>query len=462
MSTSGRIPLTSRYHGTMIDEPYSPLPVTEAAATPSEAKRLAVSRDGYKAFHWLLLAYLFLYCSRITELVPSVRLSVVLSVVLIAGLLITGAAMRIFRLPAGKALAALTVWVAICVPTSVWPGGSFQQFRTTLQALLLIAYMGAFIRSIRDVRNAMYSIGLGMGAVAVLSFLITSRLPNVGGEGRMGLGESASLQDPNFYSLYLLVGLPFLFMAVSLEKGYKRILALLLMLPIMAGLARTGSRMGLLVFVASLVFFLIRATSRQRIVVSVVLALAFFIGVPLLPGNVIKRVTTFLTPGSDQISVQTEAAESAQNRLDLLWRSIVMSAEHPFLGVGPGQFMEAENAKAVAEGRPRGYWLVTHNVYTQLSSETGVIGLVLYVIALFYAYRGLGAIRKRGPNLRVRAMALYIQIALFAVILGGFFLSIGYGGLPWILIALSSIFQVAVAREMRAQRTQPAYVHAAV
>ena len=140
----------------------------------------------------------------------------------------------------------------------------------------------------------------------------------------------------------------------------------------------------------------------------------------------------------------------------LLRRSLIMTAKHPLFGVGPDQFQVAEAADASAS-KVRGAWNGTHNVYTQMSSELGIPGMVLYMGALFGSYRGLSAIRKRGRTRHIRQMALFLQTAYFTLIVGAFFLSLGYGGLPFVMIGLSTAFKAAVRRHSRDVRTYAAH-----
>ena len=119
--------------------------------------------------------------------------------------------------------------------------------------------------------------------------------------------------------------------------------------------------------------------------------------------------------------------------------------------------MDAEAKDAAAKGQ-RGVWHYTHNSYTELSSECGIIGLVLYVMAFWRAYRGLSPIRDRYPKAMVRRAAMFVQIAILMSAIGAFFLSIAYGGILYAILGLSMALQMAVARdykEMKALASEP-------
>lgn len=258
------------------------------------------------------------------------------------------------------------------------------------------------------------------------------------------------MADANFLCLYLLIGLPFLWLLASSTTGFKKALLLTLMVPMFAGAAQTGSRTGLVALVAGLLLYLIFASVKQRIIVIlggvVFLILALF----FLPQKIKERFTTYFEADSAQ---SEEAVASAQARKRLLIRSLELTAEHPFLGVGPGQFIVAEAAEAQEEGH-RGLWHSSHNSYTELSSETGITGFVLFAIAFFWAYRGLSSIRNRYPDVRVRCAALFTQMAVLITAVGAFFLSIAYGGMVVVVIAISATLQAAVANKARQARLQ--------
>ena len=426
---------------------------TSAEQRP-QAFRAPASARFYKPFHMLLLIYLFFYCSRIMELIPNARIGMILQPVLLIGMIMTQRTTAILRMPLGKVLIAITAWVAICVPFSVWRGGSFTVFLVALQALALVVFMAAFIRTIPDCFRVMWTVGIAMAAVGVLALLVGGG--KVSGPGRvqdfrLGLGgQTNTLADANFLCLYIVIGLPFLWFSASTKTGFKKVLLLSLMLPMFAGAARTGSRMGLLALLAGLLLYLIFASVKQRVAVIAAGVALLILALSFLPPRILERFTTYFEARSAE---SAEAAGSAEARKQLLLRALVLTAEHPFFGVGPGEFIDAEAQEAGEEGH-RGMWHYTHNTYAELSSETGITGLVLFVIALFGAYRGLSPIRNKYPDVRVRRAALFTQMAVVITAVGAFFLSIAYGGMVIVVITISATLQAAVANQARQARRQ--------
>src|SRR5271165_3854416 len=224
-------------------------PVVPAPEPGKGEEQPKVSRrhrpEFYKPFHYLLLVYLFFYCSRLGEFLPWFRIGLLLQPMLLIGMFMTGTQKAIFRTDIGRTMTAFTLWVAVCVPFSVWKGGSFQILILAVQALALLFFMASFIRTLDDCYRVMFVLALAMAAVGLMSFVIGGGRT---GDVRVGLGnqESETLGDANFLALYLIIGLPLLWFCSTWKKGIVKIGLILLMFPVLAAAGRTGSRMGLL------------------------------------------------------------------------------------------------------------------------------------------------------------------------------------------------------------------------
>jgi O-antigen ligase len=425
-------------------------------ATPRRRRltgRKARGPEFYKIFHYILLVYLFFYCSRIPEMVPNFHVGMLLQPILLIGMLMTKSTKFIFKSDIGRAMTWFTAWVGLCVPFAVWRGGAWDQFTLALQALGLLFFMAAFIRTTEDCYRVIFTMAVAMAAVGVLSLVIGG-----GREGstRLGLGTgNDTLSDANFLALFLIIGLPLLWFSASRKRGFMKVSLICMMIPVLAAAAQTGSRSGLLACAVGLIFFLFFATSKQRALI-VGGGLIFLVcSTLLLPQRILERFTTVFNA---QSAASEEAAESATTRKMLLTRSLELTLEHPILGVGPGEFMDAEAKEAMAKGQ-KGMWHYTHNSYTELSSECGIVGLLFYVFAFWRAFSGLSRIRDRFPRAMVRRAALFVQITVLMSAIGAFFLSIAYGGILYAILGLSMAMQIATAneyKEMKAQASEAA------
>ncbi len=308
--------------------PSETLAPASSQATPLPSRSHSAPRDRARFFQYVLLLYLFLYCSRVSEMIPGMRFAIVLLPILLVGLLLSGRTKAILGMRSGRVLIAFTFWVAVCVPTSLWRTDSLRILRGNVIALLLVALMAAFIRTVRDSFRLMYTIGLSMGLVAIMGLVFRH-----GDQSRLGAEGTLSLKDPNFFCLYILVGICFLSLSVSVHKGFKRLFSLGLIVLCLGAAARSGSRMGLVAFAVAALMFFIFGNARQRIFLLIGCVLLIAVVPPMLPQNVKDRFLILFRAGQGSSREDVSAAESAVLRRRLFFDSLRFTLEHPFLGV---------------------------------------------------------------------------------------------------------------------------------
>jgi O-antigen ligase len=153
------------------------------------------------------------------------------------------------------------------------------------------------------------------------------------------------------------------------------------------------------------------------------------------------------------------ATGSAEARFRLLKDSITITLNHPIFGVGPGNFMVEQENLAVARGE-LGMWHVTHNSYTQVSSEMGIPGLVLYVAFLYQTFKVLNSIvRNRQGGERwadLRALGSSLRGAIIVLATIAFFDSFAYLPDVPILAGLASALGYLAQKQRAADRTASA------
>ena len=121
----------------------------------------------------------------------------------------------------------------------------------------------------------------------------------------------------------------------------------------------------------------------------------------------------------------------------LLIQSIRMTFEHPVFGVGPGVFSYAGWDERNKSGTSAGIAQVTHNTYTQISSETGIPGFILFAITLFLAVKFTWAEYRAAADPELAKKARYLFETFVALSIGIFFLSVGYTYTVAVMFALA-------------------------
>ena len=234
-----------------------------------------------------------------------------------------------------------------------------------------------------------------------------------------------SLADPNELALVIGIALPFGF---ALREGPRRKQGRLVgRLLALAGLAlaawcivETKSRGGQLVFAAVIGLYFIR---RFRI-------WGAFIGAA-------ATLPVVLLGGREG----AEADSSAMERIEAWYEGINMIREHPLLGVGPGEFVEHHVRTA-------------HNAYVLVAAETGLIGFLLWSVAIYTTMKIPWSLwwhgdRRLEPSLAPFAPALLVS--MIGMLIGILFLSFAYHNVLYIFMGLAGALGLA------AQRTMPEF-----
>jgi O-antigen ligase len=214
----------------------------------------------------------------------------------------------------------------------------------------------------------------------------------------------------------------------------------------------TGSRGGFLTLIVTGAVGVWKFGIQRRkylvLLVSVVAGIVFWLSSASLLSERLKG--TFDEKGADN----AEAYTSWQYRQKYFWTSIEVTRQHPFFGVGPGNFQQLS-----------GDWHETHNSFTQMSSEGGLPALVLYVAILWCGFKNLWAARRFAESSRrVRILTDAIHISLVGYVIGSAFLSVAYQLFPYFLVAYTTAL-VSVGRrsylKARAKKTagEPEYPH---
>jgi len=405
---------------------------------------------------FMLLLYGFVRFSFVSEIanhITNSRPFLVLGLGLPATalMLISGGIRRTFRARPAYFMAGLMLWLLLVTPFSFWRGGSVevltQAFETEFSMLFLLA---GLLLTIREVDKFFSVLALSGAFVILASFYYGSEEG-----GRFGF-SFGSLENANDYATHLLLVMPFLLLVVfnssssilRYSGGVFILLGLYLVL-------KTGSRGALLALLGMLCFFFLKSNMAQRAAIALTVGALTAVLLFALPHSTVQRYLTLVDSSVEEQAATDfemgQAVGSATARKDLLTNSLMVTATHPLVGVGPGMFAASDAERAKDEGR-RGNWLVTHNSYTEISSETGVPGFVLFVGALLSSWLLLGRVyarAKKDPRfVLIRNAAFCIMLSILGFSICIFFAAMSYRYYLPTLVGLSIAFAAAAQREM--------------
>jgi O-antigen ligase len=399
-----------------------------------------------------MLVYLFLYISRVSEyvtLLQILRPSAVLFVFLTGAAIISGRALVVPNSNTGRWIIAFTAWVALSIPFSSWRGGSFQAFVGLLKAIAIVVFVACFAWTVRECMRAMYLVGVGV-VVATLEALVVGAT-----EGGRLISGGSTLGDPNYFCLYLLIGLAFLWLKARTSSWIGRAVILILSVLIWKSVIDTASRMGVVVAAVGGVFVIWHSSRTRKVWIGAAAIVLAGSSLVVMPERFRARLSSVF---NEDVQVNPEdlpdlnaAIASSQIRRDLILRGAILTLQNPLFGVGPNQFSQS-SAEIVRAETGRENWFAAHNNYLQISSETGIPGLVFFAGAMIAAYRAVGRIRRGAPGESARMAAFHWQIAMIMAATGGLFLSMPFGGFQYVLLGLAISLENAAKRELAPAR----------
>ena len=411
----------------------SPLPpLTQTASANGAAGAVTANHTlvydlGFSA----LLLLLFVVFSRMAEALAvmigvNLRISMTLLLVCTAIAVLQPDAIRRLCTGAGFYLILLTGWFLLCVPTSVHRGGSVSHLTSYWLTSVLPAFcVLVYPNNTASLRRLLYTITAG---VLLVGFARSDS----------SVFTLGALGNPNLYAQHLLFGVPFLFFPLVRNgvASFKGIIAAVVISLLVLKVLDTGSRASLIA-VAILGFGLFLFLPVMKKMIAIACAIPLTAAALLsLPEQAWQRYSTLFSQ-EDNIYIsytdqQLSAIESAKARRRHLDQSIDLTIRNPLLGVGPGMFpvASADYSKEVGQ---RADWKETHNSFTQISSETGLTGLLIYLSMLFFAivkiWNGIRLTRQapRGSELESAGqIAVILLFSMLAMIITGAFSSSAY------------------------------------
>lgn len=392
----------------------------------------------------LLLPYIAVVFSRLPESVGGLwHLPLVMIILIGAATVVACGVLPILAERSNVVLLLFTTWMVLCVPFSVYRGGSVDMLEHLWSITLVLSIcMAALPTSVADCRRMMYAMGAG-----TVLILITYALLGNTGDGRAGTSVG-TLGNPNLLALELELGLPFLAVPLARGKAFspRGVICFLLIGIALAISLRTGSRAGLLALMAmSLVVFLTTSLfGKLRMAIIAILGLGIILAA--LPAETTRRYLSLFSDSTVDLGAE-ESSEARKKHLEQSWR---LTLANPVFGVGPGMFIVA-SADESKERRERSLWRETHNTYTQVSSEEGFPGVLLYltllgmwVVPTVKLYRRT---RRDPGDHQANRLALYLLVAFAGTLVNAFFASAAYNIYLPVLGGLS----VALVRCSRAE-----------
>lgn len=323
----------------------------------------------------------------------------------------------------------------ISMPLATNPGEAYDTFTDVLLKAVLIFIV--LVNVIRTEWRFKLMVGLAFAVSIYLSFNAVNDYTNgVFREGyayqnnqRIGGSIGGLFGNSNDLALHLVTMVP---LAVGFAFVNKNIIRRLVYIALagvfVAAIVVTFSRGGFIGLVLTLLVLARKLGRKNKFLSTGALVVAISAVLIFAPGAYFGRIASIMNSAADFTGSSTQ-------RTEILKRSIWVTLRYPLTGVGMGNF----HYKSVQE-------LVTHNAFTQVSSEMGIPALVIYLMLMIYPLRKLRRIEAEtlgDPQRRkYHYWSIAVQTSIIAYMVSSFFASVAY---QWYIYYLVG-YAVAVRR----------------
>jgi O-antigen ligase len=386
------------------------------------------------AYFWLL-AFFLVYCARPEDWIPGLRVVPLAKITGVFALLALALSLGQARRLPREVLYLFLLFVQLCLAAAfspVWRGGAFDAVLGFSKVVVIVPVVVLAVTTLARLRWLIFTQTASVLAVAIVS-LVKGQLRGGRLEGVLG----GIYGNANDLALAIVLTIPFCFAFMLNTSGGFRKAAWFVAAAVMTyALFLTGSRGGLLALVVTvgvvLKEFAVKAGRRHLLGLAGLVVIA----VMLLAGGGLKKRFGAMSGGSVKSAEDTEAYGSAVARQQLLWRSLIVTAQHPLFGIGPGNFSIVS-----------GSWHVAHNSFTEIGAEGGLPALVLFILLFWRAFVNVQKVQLLAQG-RTREMLLAgaLRSSLVGFALGAFFSSVEYHFFPYFLVAYTDALYAIAAK----------------
>ncbi|MFH1314203.1 MAG: O-antigen ligase family protein [Candidatus Eisenbacteria bacterium] len=309
-----------------------------------------------------------------------------------------------------------------------------------MRRLFLVILVGAVIAGCMGVYEVATGVNIlelrwGKEAVEKAAFgTLTQRVLLKGaiGKARVEQGTHRVLGlsgNPDFHAHSMIMPSMLLLLFISLSKSWLvRIAGCAAFILFLVNILASGARGGLIALALGFIVFLVFQRIRHKAMIATIAGGAVLVFVLLFflvaPPSVYER-----------FAFATET-ETITYRVGLSKMAIAMIEDHPFLGVGTGNFMTEYNRYIVASVPRSPLW--THNCFLQAWAENGIFGFLSYLGLYIFAAANALRVWRRSEDRFIKGAAATV----LAIVVCYFF----YAGIDplieheahWIAFALST------------------------
>jgi putative inorganic carbon (hco3(-)) transporter len=342
----------------------------------------------------------------------------------------------IFKSNQSKLFLGLVAIMVISIPFAIYRKAAFVfLFQLYISGVIFYILFYKFIDSIKKIESSLFLACMATGVYGLFAIIKGISI----GDNRLAFG---TMFDPNDLAYFVVSFLPVNFLFISKDyPTWKRIVCLGNIFLGILLILMTQSRGGLVALVA--IFFMI-LFSRARIFKTsqkILFVLIGVIGILLLSNKLdLSRFKTITNLSSDYNTFDETG------RFAVWKKGFTIMLHHPLTGVGVSCFEQAIGQLRLKEGLQE-RWQAPHNSLVQIGTETGIVGLILFLLLSYRAFKIFNFAKRKENYERISKIGELLNYSFLGNFVASMFLSQAYS-IYWIFfIATSASIQTFLKDE---------------
>jgi len=325
--------------------------------------------------------------------------------------------------PPVKVLFAFVIWMCVTTVFAFYPLLSWDLLNRVLKIQLMTAIAFAALRERKHIELFIWVNALSIGFYGFKGGIFTIA---TGGASTVWGPPGGFIQGNNQIALALAMTIPLMnYLRIVAARRLIRLgLLALMVLSAVAAIGTQSRGAFLAMFAMGLVLW---ARSSRKFAAGVTVAIVAVGIIAFMPGSWEQRMSTIQTYEQDR---------SAMGRINAWWMTFNL-ANSRFTGGGFESYTP-EIFQKYAPNPPDLH--VAHSIYFSVLGEHGYVGLILFLLVWWLAFRTAGKIRKEALVREETQWTFYLagmcQVSMVGYAVGGAFLSLAYFDLPYNILVI--------------------------
>mgnify|MGYP000895446580 CR=1 FL=1 len=320
-------------------------------------------------------------------------------------------------------------WTVISNPEAAIFGKDRVWVLTFVQLWVLMALSGELLVTPQRQKTAMVIFAIA----ATISALFAIFQGEIAEDALSSARVAGLATNANQAARYFVIALVFFYyLRIKTNSSFNKLLYLVGILVTFIGVFFTVSRSGILLLFGAFGLILIfqpRVKNKVGLVILLVVGLIVLSFFSDSIFRIIRDIFPAIQEGTDTVGLRYNLWKAG-------WR---MWLDHPFNGVGIGQYNQNLRRYMINMVGPTRGSLSSHNTYVQVLSETGIVGFTLFMGMLINAFKHLwpSASRSLNENEDLRN-AWFIILLIISV--GGITITDLANKILWMVLGISVVF----------------------